>query len=321
MTKRVLVTGGAGFVGSHLCERLITSGHEVLCVDNLYTGSMENIANLADHPRFEFIRHDVTQPLYVEVDEIYNLAAPASPVQYQRDPIRTLKTNVLGALNMLGLAKRTHARILQGSTSEVYGDPILHPQPETYWGHVNPIGVRSCYDEGKRAAETLFFDYYRQHGVSIKVVRIFNTYGPRMAVGDGRVVSNFIVQALRGEPMTVYGTGEQTRSLCYVDDLVQGLVAAMESPDEVVGPINLGSTQEYSIRELAELVARSIGRDVAIANGLLPSDDPKQRRPDLATARALLGWEPETLLEEGLRRTVAYFRGVLDEGRSTTGAS
>jgi UDP-glucuronate decarboxylase len=319
--KRVLVTGGAGFVGSHLCERLLEHGHEVLCVDNLYTGRLENLEHLLGNDRFRFLRHDVTIPLEADVDEIYNLASPASPVHYQRDPIHTLKTNVLGALNMLELADRSGARILQASTSEVYGDPLVHPQPESYWGHVNPIGQRSCYDEGKRAAETLFFDYHRQRGVSVRVVRIFNTYGPRMAIGDGRVVSSFIVQALRGEQMTVYGDGLQTRSFCFVDDLVRALVAAMESPHDLVGPVNLGNPAEFSIRELADLVSAATGSSVSVVNLPRPADDPRQRRPDISQARALLGWTPEIPLEQGLQRTVEYFRAVLETERSVAAPS
>ncbi len=308
-TKRVLVTGGAGFLGSHLCERLIAEGCDVLCVDNFYTGTKENVAPLLGHPRFELMRHDVTFPLYVEVDEIYNLACPAAPIHYQYDPVQTTKTSVHGAINMLGLAKRVKAKILQASTSEVYGDPQVHPQPEGYWGHVNPIGLRSCYDEGKRCAETLFFDYHRQHRLHIKVARIFNTYGPRMHPNDGRVVSNFVVQALKGEPLTVYGEGKQTRSFCYVDDLVDGLMRLMATGDEFTGPVNLGNPAEFTIRELAEKVIALTGAQSRIDNRPLPSDDPKQRQPDIALAKAKLGWQPKTALDDGLRRTIDYFAG------------
>ena len=307
LDKRILVTGGAGFLGSHLIDRLLDRGHEVLCVDNLFTGSKRNIEHLAGHPRFEFMRHDVTFPLYVEVDEIFNLACPASPVHYQHDPVQTTKTSVHGAINMLGLAKRLNCRILQASTSEVYGDPAVHPQPEDYWGHVNPIGPRSCYDEGKRCAETLFFDYHRQHGLEIKVARIFNTYGPRMHPADGRVVSNFITQALKDEPITLYGTGDQTRSFCYVDDLVDGLIQLMESPAETTGPINLGNPTEFTIRRLAELVIEQTCSASELQFRALPPDDPKQRQPDIARAAALLGWAPTVSLEEGLRATIEYF--------------
>ncbi len=306
--KRVLVTGGAGFLGSHLCERLLEEGADVLCVDNFYSGSKDNVAHLLSHPHFELMRHDVTFPLYVEVDEIYNLACPASPIHYQRDPVQTTKTSVHGAINLLGLAKRTGARILQASTSEVYGDPEVHPQTEDYWGHVNPIGTRACYDEGKRAAETLFFDYHRQHGVEIKVARIFNTYGPRMHPNDGRVVSNFIVQALRGEAITVYGDGTQTRSFCYVDDLIDGLMALMASPAEVTGPINLGNPNEVTIGELAEEITAMVGSASTVRYEPLPGDDPKQRQPDVTLAKSTLGWEPKVKREDGLRLTVAYFR-------------
>jgi UDP-glucuronate decarboxylase len=311
--KRILVTGGAGFIGSHLTDRLLAEGHEVLCADNLFTGTKRNIDHLHDHPRFEFIRHDVTFPLYVEVDEIYNLACPASPVHYQYDPVQTTKTSVHGAINMLGLAKRVRCKILQASTSEVYGDPAVHPQTEDYWGNVNPIGERSCYDEGKRCAETLFFDYRRQHGLEIKVARIFNTYGPRMHHADGRVVSNFIVQALKGEPITVFGSGEQTRSFCYIDDLVGGLIALMATGPQVTGPVNLGNPSEFTIRALAEKVVAMTGSGVPIEARPLPSDDPRQRKPDIAKARDLLGWEPSVPLDAGLARTIAFFRGRLQE--------
>jgi UDP-glucuronate decarboxylase len=310
-SRRILVTGGAGFIGSHLCERLLGAGHEVLCVDNYFTGSRSNVAHLMADRRFELLRHDVTFPLYVEVDEIYNLACPASPVHYQHDPVQTVKTSVHGAINVLGLAKRTGAKILQASTSEVYGDPQVHPQTEDYWGHVNPIGPRACYDEGKRCAETLFFDYHRQHGVRIKVARIFNTYGPRMRPDDGRVVSNFIVQALRGDPITIYGEGRQTRSFCYVDDLVDGLIRLMETDDAVTGPVNLGNPHEISIADLAERVLRLTGSAAPLVNRPLPQDDPMQRRPDVARAEALLGWRPTVPFEEGLRRTIAYFAGTV----------
>jgi UDP-glucuronate decarboxylase len=310
-TKRILVTGGAGFLGSHLCERLIGEGHEVICVDNFFTGQRRNIAHLLQHPNFELLRHDVTFPLFVEVDEIYNLACPASPVHYQHDPVQTTKTSVHGAINMLGLAKRVGAKILQASTSEVYGDPDIHPQTEEYWGRVNPIGIRSCYDEGKRCAETLFFDYHRQHGLRIKVARIFNTYGPRMHPADGRVVSNFIVQALRGEPITLYGTGEQTRSFCYVDDLIDGLVRLMNSGDEVTGPINIGNPGEFSMRELAELVREKVGGTSEFVFEPLPSDDPRQRRPDISKALEHLGWKPGVALDQGLDATIDYFRTIV----------
>ncbi len=310
-TKRVLVTGGAGFLGSHLCDRLIQDGCDVLCVDNLYTGTKENIAHLLGHPRFEFMRHDVTFPLYVEVDEIYNLACPASPVHYQHDPVQTTKTSVHGTINMLGLAKRIRARILQASTSEVYGDPEVHPQEESYWGRVNPIGERACYDEGKRCAETLFFDYYRQHGLEIKVARIFNTYGPRMHPNDGRVVSNFIVQALKGEPITLYGDGAQTRSFCYVDDLVDGLVRLMDSPADFVGPVNLGNPAEFTVRQLADLVIELTGSKSRLEFQALPSDDPRQRQPDIGSARKHLNWQPGVALRDGLDRTIAYFDDLM----------
>jgi UDP-glucuronate decarboxylase len=311
--KRVLVTGGAGFLGSHLCERLLAENCDVLCVDNFFTGRKENIAHLMDDPYFEVMRHDVTFPLYVEVDEIYNLACPASPVHYQYDPVQTTKTSVHGAINMLGLAKRTRAKIFQASTSEVYGDPEVHPQPESYRGNVNPVGPRACYDEGKRCAETLFFDYYRQHGLNIRVARIFNTYGPRMHPNDGRVVSNFIVQALQGKPITVYGDGSQTRSFCFADDLVEGFIRLMNAPDEVTGPLNLGNPREFTIRQLAELVIAKTGGASSLVFEPLPVDDPMQRKPDIAQARALLSWEPTIALEDGLDKTIAYFRELLGE--------
>ncbi len=310
--KRVLITGGAGFVGSHLCEAVLRRGDEVLCVDNFYTGSRRNVAHLLGNPRFELLRHDVCFPLHVEVDEIYNLACPASPVHYQSDPVQTTKTSVIGALNMLGLAKRLKVPVLQASTSECYGDPAVHPQPETYWGHVNPIGPRSCYDEGKRCAETLFFDYHRQHRTRIKVARIFNTSGPRMHPDDGRVVSNFIVQALRGQDITLYGDGTQTRSFCYVDDLVDGLMRLMATPRGVTGPINIGNPGEFTIRQLAETVVAMTGSPSRLVLLPLPQDDPRQRRPDLARAEAELGWRPSTALRDGLARTIAYFRDLLD---------
>ena len=309
--KRVLVTGGAGFLGCHLCERLLERGQEVLCVDNYFTGRRGNIAHLLGNPRFEFMRHDITFPLYVEVDEIYNLACPASPVHYQLDPVQTTKTSVHGAINVLGLAKRVKAKVLQASTSEVYGDPKIHPQREDYWGHVNPIGSRACYDEGKRCAETLFFDYQRQLGVRIKVARIFNTYGPRMHPNDGRVVSNFVVQALRGEPITLYGDGSQTRSFCYVDDLIEGLIALMDSRDEFTGPVNLGNPQEVRISELAQEVLRMTGSRSEIVFRPRPSDDPIQRCPDIALARSELGWQPTVALSDGLRPTIDYFAALL----------
>lgn len=312
--KRVLVTGGAGFLGSHLCERLLAEGHEVLAVDNYFTGRRANIAHLLSNPRFEIMRHDICFPLYVEVDEIYNLACPASPVHYQFDPVQTTKVSVLGAINMLGLAKRVKARILQASTSEVYGDPAVHPQPEEYRGNVNPIGPRACYDEGKRCAETLFFDYHRQHRLEIKVVRIFNTYGPRMHPNDGRVVSNFIVQALKGEDITLYGDGTQTRAFCYVDDLIEGMLRMMASPREVTGPVNLGNPHEIPIRELAERIIALTGSRSRLIHRPLPEDDPTQRCPDITKARSLLGWEPRVPLEEGLGRTIAYFRTLLGGG-------
>jgi UDP-glucuronate decarboxylase len=306
-----LVTGGAGFLGSHLCEQLLDAGHEVICVDNFFTGSRRNIAHLLDHPRFEVIRHDVTFPLYMEVDEIYNMACPASPVHYQHDPVQTTKTSVHGAINMLGLAKRVKAKILQASTSEVYGDPKVHPQTEDYWGHVNPTGYRSCYDEGKRCAETLFFDYHRQHQLRIKVMRIFNTYGPRMHPDDGRVVSNFVVQALRGDPITLYGDGSQTRSFCYVDDLIAGAQRLMNSPDDVIGPINIGNPVETTIRELAERIVSMTGSKSDIVYRPLPQDDPLQRCPDISRAKSVLGWEPAVHLETGLARTIEYFDRLL----------
>lgn len=309
--QRILVTGGAGFIGSHLCAWLLAEGQEVLCVDNFYTGSRENLQPILNHPRFELLRHDVTMPLYVEVDQIYNLACPASPIHYQFDPVATTKTSVHGAINMLGLAKRLKCRIFQASTSEVYGDPEVHPQPEDYWGHVNPVGYRSCYDEGKRCAETLFFDYHRQHKVEIKVARIFNTYGPNMHPNDGRVVSNFIMQALLGRPITIYGEGQQTRSFCFVDDLVEGFVRLMNSPEDVTGPINLGNPGEFTIRELAELVIELTGSKSTLEHLPLPPDDPKQRRPDITRARNTLGWEPKIALREGLQRSIPYFERVL----------
>ena len=311
MNKKILVTGGAGFLGSHLCDKLIAQGHDVLCVDNFFTGTKANVAHLMSHPNFELMRHDVTFPLYVEVDEIYNLACPASPIHYQRDPVQTTKTSVHGAINMLGLAKRVKAKILQASTSEVYGDPEVHPQPESYWGKVNPVGIRSCYDEGKRCAETLFFDYWRQHQLEIKVVRIFNTYGPRMHPNDGRVVSNFIVQALRGEDITIYGDGSQTRSFCYVDDLLEAMVRAMNTGSEFTGPVNIGNPTEFTMLELAELVLKLTKSKSRIVNQPLPQDDPKQRKPDIGLAKAALGWEPKVNLEEGLRETISYFKKVI----------
>ncbi len=311
--KRVLVTGGAGFLGSHLCERLLQAGHDVLCVDNYYTGSKRNVAHLLDNAAFEVMRHDVTFPLYVEVDEIYNLACPASPIHYQHDPVQTTKTSVHGAINMLGLAKRVKAKIFQASTSEVYGDPELHPQPESYWGRVNPVGIRSCYDEGKRCAETLFFDYHRQHKLRIKVGRIFNTYGPRMHMEDGRVVSNFIVQALRGEDITLYGDGSQTRSFCYATDLIDAFIRLMETPDEFLGPVNLGNDAEFSIGELARMVVDMTGSKSQIVFKPLPSDDPKQRKPDTKLAESVLGWKAVTPLREGLKHTIAFFEQALRE--------
>jgi UDP-glucuronate decarboxylase len=309
--KKIMVTGGAGFLGSHLCEKLLNQGHEVICVDNFFTGAKRNITHLIKHPYFELIRHDVTFPLYIEVDEIYNLACPASPVHYQFDPVQTTKTSVHGAINMLGLAKRTKAKILQASTSEIYGDPEIHPQVESYWGRVNPIGIRSCYDEGKRCAETLFFDYYRQHNVKIKIVRIFNTYGPRMHPNDGRVVSNFIVQALKGEDISLYGDGTQTRSFCYVDDLLEAMVRTMNTSDEFIGPINIGNPGEFTIKQLAESVIRLTGSKSKITYKPLPSDDPKQRQPDISMAKQVLKWEPTIQLEAGLLKTIDYFRDIV----------
>ena len=313
LETRVLITGGAGFLGSHLCERLLREGANVLCVDNFFTGARRNIEHLVDHKHFDLMRHDVTFPLYVEVDEIYNLACPASPVHYQHDPVQTTKTSVHGAINMLGLAKRLRAKILQASTSEVYGDPDVHPQSEAYWGRVNPIGFRSCYDEGKRCAETLFFDYWRQHRLRIKVARIFNTYGPRMHPNDGRVVSNFIVQALLGRDITVYGDGTQTRAFCYVDDLIDGLMRLMKTQDEVTGPINIGNPEEFSIATLAATVIDLTGSASRVVHKPLPQDDPRQRRPDISSAKAVLGWNPRTPLAEGLKWTIAYFEGLLRE--------
>jgi UDP-glucuronate decarboxylase len=311
---RLLVTGGAGFIGSHLCERLLKQGREVLCVDNFYTGAKQNILHLLGNPHFELLRHDITFPLYVEADEIYNLACPAAPIHYQNDPVQTTKVNVHGSINMLGLAKRLRARILQASTSEVYGNPTVHPQPETYFGSVNPIGPRACYDEGKRCAETLFFDYYRQHRLRIKVARIFNTYGPRMHPNDGRVISNFAIQALRGEPITIYGDGSQTRSFCYVDDMVDGLIRLMESPDDLTGPVNLGNPEEITILEAAEKIIRLTGSRSAITFKPLPDDDPKKRKPDITLAKEKLGWAPCIPLEEGLKKTISYFENLLKNG-------
>ena len=311
MMKKILVTGGAGFLGSHLCEKLLQEGNEVICMDNFFTGSKRNIVKLLDNPYFELYRHDITMPANLEVDEIYNLACPASPVHYQYDPIKTVQTSVMGAINMLGLAKRTGAKVLQASTSEVYGDPSVHPQPESYWGNVNPIGIRSCYDEGKRCAETLFFDYHRQNGVRIKVVRIFNTYGPKMNPNDGRVVSNFIVQALKGKDITIYGDGSQTRSFCYCDDLIRGFIAMMATGDDITGPINIGNPGEFTIKQLAELVIELTGAKSKLVYEPLPSDDPTQRRPVIDKARDILGWEPTIPLREGLVRTIAYFDELL----------
>ncbi|HUR42403.1 MAG TPA: UDP-glucuronic acid decarboxylase family protein [Verrucomicrobiae bacterium] len=318
-TRRVLITGGAGFIGSHLCERLLAEGNEVLCVDNFFTGTRSNVAKLMENPRFELLRHDVTFPLYVEADQIYNLACPASPVHYQFDPVQTTKTSVHGAINMLGLAKRLRGRILQASTSEVYGDPKVHPQPEEYWGHVNPIGFRSCYDEGKRCAETLFFDYHRQHKLQIKVARIFNTYGPNMHPHDGRVVSNFIMQALLNRPITIYGNGQQTRSFCYVSDLVDGLIRLMNSDPKVTGPINLGNPGEFTIRELAELVIELTGSRSKLVKKPLPEDDPKQRKPDITKARQVLGWQPKVKLKDGLKKAIPYFENLIRAGDKRQG--
>ena len=309
--KRILVTGGAGFLGSHLCTRLLAEGNEVLCVDNFYTGNKENISSLLDDPAFELIRHDITFPLYIEADEIYNLACPASPVHYQFDPVQTTKTSVHGSINMLGLAKRIKAKIFQASTSEVYGDPSMHPQQESYWGNVNPIGLRSCYDEGKRCAETLFFDYYRQHKLKIKIARIFNTYGPNMHPNDGRVVSNFIMQALQNKPITIYGDGSQTRSFCYVDDLVDGMIRLMNAPDEIIGPINLGNPDEFTIQQLADKIIEMTGSSSVLERMPLPEDDPTQRQPDITLAMKHLDWDPATTLEEGLKKTIPYFEGLL----------
>jgi UDP-glucuronate decarboxylase len=313
LENRALVSGGSGFLGSHLCDRLLGRGQEVLCVDNLFTGQKRNVAHLHGNPKFEFLRHDVTFPLFVEVDQIWNLACPASPVHYQHDPVQTTKTSVHGAINMLGLAKRLGAKILQASTSEVYGDPAVHPQTEDYWGNVNPIGPRSCYDEGKRCAETLFFDYWRQHQLRIKVLRIFNTYGPRMHPNDGRVVSNFIVQALKGQDITIYGDGSQTRSFCYVDDLIEGMIRLMDSSDDVTGPINVGNPGEFTMIELAENVLRLTKSKSKLVRMPLPADDPKQRKPDITKAKTVLGWEPKVQLEDGLKETIAYFKKLLDE--------
>ena len=313
LQQRILVTGGSGFLGSHLCERLLEKGAEVICLDNFFTGVRRNIEHLLDHKRFELIRHDVTFPIYLEIDQIYNLACPASPIHYQHDPVQTTKTSVHGAINMLGLAKRVKAKILQASTSEVYGDPNVHPQTEDYWGHVNPIGPRSCYDEGKRCAETLFFDYWRQNKLRIKVARIFNTYGPRMHPHDGRVVSNFIIQALLGRDITIYGNGSQTRSFCYVEDLVDGLIRLMGSPDEIVGPINIGNPVEFSMLQLANIVCELTGSRSGIIHRPLPQDDPRQRQPDIAKAQEILGWKPSTPLREGLAKTIAYFEALLRE--------
>ncbi len=313
LEKRILVTGGSGFLGSHLCERLLAEGANVICVDNFFSGTRSNIEHLLGHKRFELMRHDVTFPLYIEVDEIYNLACPASPIHYQRDPVQTTKTSVHGAINMLGLAKRLRAKIMQASTSEIYGDPSVHPQPEEYWGNVNPIGPRSCYDEGKRCAETLFFDYRRQHNMSIKVARIFNTYGPRMHPNDGRVVSNFIIQALLGRDITIYGDGKQTRSFCYADDLIEGFIKLMATPDSITGPINLGNPGEFTMLELAQLVLDGVGSRSKIVHRPLPQDDPKQRRPDISKAQDVLGWSPRVALKDGLKRTIEYFEGLLKD--------
>lgn len=313
LCERIMITGGCGFLGSHLCERLLEKGHEIICVDNCYTGTKRHIRKMMDHHNFEFLRHDITFPLYIEVDQIYNMACPASPIHYQFDPVQTVKTSVHGAINLLGLAKRVRAKILQASTSEVYGDPEIHPQAESYWGKVNPIGLRSCYDEGKRCAETLFFDYHRQHRLKIKVARIFNTYGPRMHPNDGRVVSNFIVQALKNKPITIYGDGSQTRAFCYVDDLVVGLIGLMESPDDFTGPLNLGNPGEFTILELAQKVIELVGAKTNIIHKPLPQDDPKQRQPDITLAKQQLQWQPKVPLEEGLKKTIAYFDELLSE--------
>ena len=310
--KKILVTGGGGFLGSHLCERLLSEGHEVICLDNFFTGTKQNILHLMANPRFELMRHDVTLPLFIEIDEIYNLACPASPIHYQHDPVQTTKTCVHGAINMLGLAKRTGAKIMQASTSEVYGDPEVHPQTEDYWGRVNPIGIRSCYDEGKRCAETLFMDYYRQHNLQIKIARIFNTYGPRMHANDGRVVSNFVVQALKGEPLTIYGDGQQTRSFCYVDEMVDAFVRLMNSDDEFIGPVNLGNPGEFTIRELAEKTLAMTNSSSELINLPLPQDDPTQRQPNISLAKEKLGWEPVIKLEEGLGKTIDYFKSIIN---------
>ncbi|MEO9970229.1 MAG: UDP-glucuronic acid decarboxylase family protein [Hyphomonadaceae bacterium] len=314
--KRIIVTGGAGFVGSHLCDRLVEDGHDVICVDNFYTGSRQNVIHLFGHPRFDLVRHDVTFPLYLEADEIYHLACPAAPIHYQRDPVQTLKTSVHGSINVLGLAKRLGATVLQASTSEVYGDPVVHPQTEDYWGNVNPIGVRSCYDEGKRAAETLFFDYHRQHALQIKIARIFNTFGPRMHINDGRVVSNFILQALTNKPLTLFGDGQQTRSFCYVDDLVNGLMKLMASGDDITGPINLGNPVEITIEALAQTIIEMTGSPSKIDRQPLPSDDPRQRKPDISLAKSSLGWQPEIDWTDGLKRTITYFETLLRESES-----
>ena len=317
LRKRILVTGGAGFLGSHLCKRLLENGNDVLCIDNFFTGTKDNIKELLDNPHFELMRHDVTFPLFVEVDEIYNLACPASPIHYQHDPVQTTKTSVHGAINMLGLAKRLRAKILQASTSEIYGDPTQHPQTESYWGNVNPIGTRSCYDEGKRCAETLFFDYYRQHNLRIKVARIFNTYGPNMHPNDGRVVSNFIIQALQNQPITIYGDGSQTRSFCYVDDLIEAFVRFMDTPDDVIGPINTGNPNEFTIKQLAEKVIELTGSKSKLDHQPLPADDPVQRQPDITLAKEVLSWEPKIQLEAGLRKTIEYFDILLKERKTT----
>ena len=311
ISKKILITGGGGFLGSHLSERLLNEGHEIICLDNFFTGTKQNIIHLMDNPRFELLRHDVTMPLYIEVDEIYNLACPASPIHYQHDPVQTTKTCVHGAINMLGLAKRTGAKILQASTSEVYGDPEVHPQVESYWGRVNPIGIRSCYDEGKRCAETLFLDYYRQHNLDIKIARIFNTYGPRMHTNDGRVVSNFIVQALKGEDITIYGDGQQSRSFCYVDEMVDAFIRLMATDRDFIGPVNLGNPGEFTIRELAEKTLEMVGSKSSLINEPLPEDDPRQRQPDISLAKEKLGWEPVIKLDEGLAKTIEYFKSVL----------